>query len=398
MADATPPRLLVVVDDDVDARTIESCLKADGFDVEIAADGAVVHSLFDSGPFDLVLLDAAMPNIDVRTVLGEIRERFSPAELPVIILAEHAASKDIVEALDSGANDYVTKPLDASLVRARVGTHLRLIDATRRLDRANRTIEEQNDHIQMVMDSATNAIFALDEAGRFMSANQMTAEVTGRAVADLIGSSFSALVDEANRSEVEELVSKVTHEDFLVSNHDAVFRRGDGDLRTVVLSLRALHHDGEITGVAGIANDVTELRKQSEALAAYIRVLETPDPRLLELLEPEKTGLPVEGQPQTAVADADDEGSKLGQMDKSGQRAHPRHKTYKSGKLFFDNDLSVVDCIVRDQSEGGARLQFEFHFDCPRLVKLRISDRETYNCEVRQFANTIMGVMFLGKA
>ena len=51
---------------------------------------------------------------------------------------------------------------------------------------------------------------------------------------------------------------------------------------------------------------------------------------------------------------------------------------------------------MRNLSGGGARLQFPSHFDCPRFVVLRISGGKAYNCEVRQFANNIMGVKFLG--
>jgi len=68
----------------------------------------------------------------------------------------------------------------------------------------------------------------------------------------------------------------------------------------------------------------------------------------------------------------------------------------KGGKISFNNESSIVDCIVRDQSEGGARLEFQEHFDCPRFIILRISDGEAIICEVRQFAHNIMGVKFLG--
>ncbi len=84
-------------------------------------------------------------------------------------------------------------------------------------------------------------------------------------------------------------------------------------------------------------------------------------------------------------------------MDKTEHRAHPRHKVYKGGKVIFNDGASVLDCIVRDESEDGAKLQFEGHFPCPREVKLRISGGPIYNCEVRQFTSTIMRVKFLGK-
>ncbi len=341
-----------------------------------------------------MLLDETIPDMDSRAVLDEIRKTHSAADLPVIMLA--AATDGIAGALAAGANDRIAKPIDDALLCARVATHLGLKDAAQELEVANQTIEEQAEHLQMVMDSATISIFSLNIGGKITSANQMTAEMTGRPVADLIGASFAGLIDSDDPAEAEALVAKVIEDGYFVSNHEATVRRPDASVRIVILSLRALTRDGDITGVAGIANDVTELRQQREALSAYLRMLETPDPTLLSLLAPEPRGLPEESEAQTAVAEAADDAANLAQMDKQEHRAHPRFKVYKGGKISFNNESSIVDCIVRNISEGGARLEFQSHIDCPRFIVLRISGGEAYNCELRQFANNIMGVKFLG--
>ena len=77
------------------------------------------------------------------------------------------------------------------------------------------------------------------------------------------------------------------------------------------------------------------------------------------------------------------------------QRKHRRRRVFKGGKVSFNNGSSVVDCVVRDLSEDGARLEFESYFDCPHLVRLHITGGEVYDCEVRWFANKVMGVRFL---
>ena len=203
-----------------------------------------------------------------------------------------------------------------------------LKDTVEQLERTNWTIEGQAELLQMVMDSAPIAIFSLNTEGRVMSANQMTAEITGRPVADLIGTPLASLVDGDDPAEAEALVAKVIEDGFFVSNHEAKVRCADSSLRTVILSMRTLHHDGEVTGVAVIANDVTELRKQREVLSSYLRTLETPDPTLLSLLTPELRGLPDESEAQTAVAETGDDTANLAQMDKQEHRAHPRYKVY----------------------------------------------------------------------
>jgi len=395
MTDTNQRSILVVDDDQAVTAALAACLGGEGGGVEVVASGKEALARIGNGPLDLVLLDEMIPDMDSRAVLDEIRKTHSAADLPVIMLA--AAADGSADVLAVGANDRIAKPIDDALLRARVETHLGLRDATRELKAANQTIEEQAEHLQMVMDSATISIFSLDIEGKITSANQMTAEMTGQPVADLIGTPFADLIDDDDPAGAEALVTKVINDGFFVSNHEVKVRHADGRQRIAILSMRTLHHDGEITGVAGIANDVTELRKQREAMSSYLRMLETPDPTLLSLLAPEPRGLPEESEAQTAVAEVADDAANLVQMDKREHRAHPRFKVYKGGKVSFNNETSVIDCVVRNLSEGGARLEFPSHFDCPRFVVLRISGSEAYNCEVRQFANNIMGVKFLGK-
>ena len=397
MADAGQRLILAVDDDELVTAALAVCLGAEDCGVETAVSGQEALELIENRPVDLVLLGDTLPEMDSHTLAAEIRKTRSESDLPIIMMVDSLTSNIAVEALESGANDCVVKPVNDELVRARVRAHLVLKDTAEQLERANRTIEEQAEHLQIVMDSATIAIFSLNTEGKITSANQMTAEMTGLPVADLIGMSFASLVDGDDPAAAEALVAKVIEDGFLISNHEAIIHRADGKPRTAILSMRALNQDGEIAGVAGIANDVTELRQQREALSAYLRMLETPDPTLLSLLAPEASALPAEGDAQTAVAETGDDTANLSRMDKHEHRAQPRFKVYKGGKISFNNDSSVIDCIVRNLSEGGARLQFQSHFDCPCFVVLRISGGKAYNCEVRQFANTIMGVKILGE-
>ena len=128
-------------------------------------------------------------------------------------------------------------PIDDALLRARVATHLGLKDAAQGLEAANRTIEEQAEHLQMVMDSATISIFSLNIEGKITSANQMTAEMTGQPVADLIGTSFADLIDDDDPAGAEALVTKVIDDGFFVSNHEARVRHADGRQRIAILSM-----------------------------------------------------------------------------------------------------------------------------------------------------------------
>src|SRR5260370_217021 len=73
---------------------------------------------------DLVLPDIEMPEVSGLDALKTLRELYSPAELPIIMVTAKTQSDDIVKALDLGANDYLTKPIDFPVAVARIGTQL----------------------------------------------------------------------------------------------------------------------------------------------------------------------------------------------------------------------------------------------------------------------------------
>jgi signal transduction histidine kinase len=119
-------RLLVVDDNDLNREMLSRRLSRKGFEVATSSGGREALDLVEKENFDLVLLDIMMPEITGMEVLENLRKRFSPAELPIIMATAKIQSEDVVSALSLGANDYVTKPIDFSVLLARVDTHLKL--------------------------------------------------------------------------------------------------------------------------------------------------------------------------------------------------------------------------------------------------------------------------------
>jgi len=126
-----PQFSLLVVDDSAENRELlVRRLRKRGFAVREAEDGPSALSLLDRERVDLVLLDVMMPGMSGLEVLKRLRETRPAHELPVIMATAKTESSDIVEALELGANDYVTKPLDFPVVLARVQAQLRLLRPT----------------------------------------------------------------------------------------------------------------------------------------------------------------------------------------------------------------------------------------------------------------------------
>lgn len=119
------PKRVLVVDDNADNRELLTRrLQRKGF-VAVAAEGGVrALELIEQEPFDAVVLDVMMPDLDGLAVLERIREKHSKTELPVIMATARSDSGDVVGALERGANDYVTKPIDLPILVARINVHL----------------------------------------------------------------------------------------------------------------------------------------------------------------------------------------------------------------------------------------------------------------------------------
>jgi DNA-binding response OmpR family regulator len=122
MTMAPEARVLVVDDEPMVRDVLARYLSKDGFEVDLAADGAAALESFDRRTPDLVVLDLMLPKIDGLEVFRRIRAR---APSPVIMLTARGAETDRIVGLEMGADDYVAKPFSPSEVVARVRAVLR---------------------------------------------------------------------------------------------------------------------------------------------------------------------------------------------------------------------------------------------------------------------------------
>ncbi len=119
---AAPSRILVVDDDHAIAEMVGIVLRGKGFDVVTAPDGASALDAFDRVGPDLVLLDLMLPGMDGIEVCRELRRR---SGVPVIMLTARSDTSDVVEGLEAGADDYLTKPFEPDELVARIRARVR---------------------------------------------------------------------------------------------------------------------------------------------------------------------------------------------------------------------------------------------------------------------------------
>jgi len=125
-------KILIVDDEKVSRALISKQLKHKGFDVVEIESGEACIAYLRGNVADLILLDIMMPGISGIGVLKCLREKFSLIELPIIMVTGVTEEKDTIEAINFGANDYVTKPINIKVLLARINTQLQLTDLNKK--------------------------------------------------------------------------------------------------------------------------------------------------------------------------------------------------------------------------------------------------------------------------
>ncbi|MGM0549898.1 MAG: response regulator [Bacteroidota bacterium] len=113
-------RILVVDDTTTHLMLMQSILEEEGYSVEVSHDPLTALTMIEDQAYDLILLDVMMPAMDGFQVLENLRTRFSAKQLPIIIISAKSDSWSIKQAMDKGANDYLTKPVRVADIRRKI--------------------------------------------------------------------------------------------------------------------------------------------------------------------------------------------------------------------------------------------------------------------------------------
>ena len=119
------PSILIIEDDEDIQRLLTYQLVKNGFNVSCADSGEEGLDLLEKEPFDCVILDIMLPSMDGLEVCRRIRRGDKRASIPILMLTARSEEEDIVTGLDSGADDYVTKPFSPKVLVARIQVLLR---------------------------------------------------------------------------------------------------------------------------------------------------------------------------------------------------------------------------------------------------------------------------------
>ena len=144
MPENSHAEILVVDDDAMSRRVLAQLLSTAGYNCRVSQDGSEALRIIHTKPPALLLLDFDMPGLNGAEVLKRLRsdEDAAVSQVPAIMLTAHGSEQSEVSCLKAGADDFVTKPVNASVLRARIETQLRLRSMRRQLERQNDELEK----------------------------------------------------------------------------------------------------------------------------------------------------------------------------------------------------------------------------------------------------------------
>jgi len=249
-----PNRLLIVDDNEMNRDMLARRLARKGYEIAMAESARGLLQRIKQDAIDLVLLDIEMPEVSGLDALKTLRDAYSPIELPVIMVTAKSQSDDIVRALDLGANDYLTKPIDFPVAVARIDTQLSH-------KRAQEALKESEERYALAARGSNDGLWDWNLPANVVHFSPRWKAMLGyqeSQIGDKPEEWFDRIHD-ADRERVKEEIA--AHQKGLTPHFESEHRvlHKDGSFRWMLSRGVAVHDAfGKVLRMAGSQTDITE--------------------------------------------------------------------------------------------------------------------------------------------
>ena len=182
----TPARILIADDNPDNLDIFRTRLAVHGYEILTAADGEEALAVAREKQPDLILLDVMMPKMDGTDVCRRLKADTSLPFMPIVMLTAKSATQDVVTALDAGADEYLTKPVDHGALVARVKSMLRIKALADTVEAQRTKLAEWNLTLEKRVDEQLEQLENLSRLKRFFSPQLAEAILSGGAADPLV--------------------------------------------------------------------------------------------------------------------------------------------------------------------------------------------------------------------
>ena len=160
-------RILIVDDVDTNRFLLRDIIQELGYQPVLAENGVQALKVVERIHPQIIILDIAMPEMDGYEVCKTLKTNAETREIPVIFISAFDEPSDIVQGFSLGGEDYITKPFIPEIVKARIGLHLKLSDASHRLQNINRQLQTSvSEQLRQLEMEKKNVLYALARVAR----------------------------------------------------------------------------------------------------------------------------------------------------------------------------------------------------------------------------------------
>jgi two-component system sensor histidine kinase ChiS len=169
--------ILLVDDCQMSRHLLKATLMSAGYQVAESCSGVQCLDFLEHEQPALILLDVMIPDVDGFALLSQIRSRFSADTLPIIMVTGCGTEREVVRGLTSGANDYVTKPIERTTFLARIYNHLSLMHVRKQLDERRDQLTYLLETQRALGDALPEALMVHNEEGFIVYQNKQLVEL-----------------------------------------------------------------------------------------------------------------------------------------------------------------------------------------------------------------------------
>ncbi|KAB2920949.1 MAG: SpoIIE family protein phosphatase [Dechloromonas sp.] len=262
-------KVLAVDDNRTNLHILQVFLKKLGHEVILAENGAEAVNLFASEHPDLILLDIMMPIMDGFEAARRIKAMSQERWTPVIFLSALNRDENLVEGLDAGADDYLTKPINFVVLEAK----LRSMQRSLALQQAS---IDALDRIKAISDNVLDAIVSIDEHGIIISVNRASERIFGWTAREMIGQSVNMLMPPAVQSQHDSFIGRYlagNGASIIGSNREVTAQHRNGQSFPATIGVTEATLDNQRTFI-GVIRDISQQKEAEQKLRENARLLQ----------------------------------------------------------------------------------------------------------------------------